>query len=364
MMKPVPDDLLDRIYEAAVVADRWRHVLDDLSRIAGAEGGVAFAVHTGGAAWTASEPLESGMQRFIAQGWHLRNSRLHAGRARGFLSRFATEADLFEPGAWERDPLYVDFFYPEGYGWSVGCALALPEGDTVTISLERARGNGPVPTEVVETLDGLLPHIARSLVLAGRLSFARLKDSLATLERMGFPAAAVDRTMRVVAANDAFSRTPSDFVFRGLGRLAHGDERIRRLISEAVEQVADGASLRSIPLPATLASARTLAHVIPVRRDARDLFARADALIVIGRVPAARELDRALVRVLFDMTPAEADVACAIARGLSIREIAAQSGKGVETVRSQVKAALARAGCRSQIDLVRVLNGLPMADGA
>jgi len=58
------------------------------------------------------------------------------------------------------------------------------------------------------------------------------------------------------------------------------------------------------------------------------------------------------------LTPAEGDVVLALARGLSLAEVARQRNVSIETVRTHVKRSLAKADVRRQSDLVRlVLTG-------
>jgi DNA-binding CsgD family transcriptional regulator len=69
--------------------------------------------------------------------------------------------------------------------------------------------------------------------------------------------------------------------------------------------------------------------------------------------------DAALIRALFDLSASEARVARGIASGHTIAQIAASSGVTRETVRSQVKAVLAKTGTTRQAVLAALLAGLP-----
>jgi DNA-binding CsgD family transcriptional regulator len=63
---------------------------------------------------------------------------------------------------------------------------------------------------------------------------------------------------------------------------------------------------------------------------------------------------------LFDLTPAEARVAAAIAEGRTVEVIAAAANVSHETVRSQLKAVLGKAGVSRQVDLVQLLAGIAL----
>jgi len=76
--------------------------------------------------------------------------------------------------------------------------------------------------------------------------------------------------------------------------------------------------------------------------------------------PTARpELDPFVVAASFDLTPAEARVAVALARGASVADIAARHAVSTHTVRSQVKSVLFKTGTGRQAELVSLLAALP-----
>ena len=66
----------------------------------------------------------------------------------------------------------------------------------------------------------------------------------------------------------------------------------------------------------------------------------------------------ATVREAFGLTEAEADVLRAVVEGAGIAEIAARRGRSRETVKSQIRAILAKTETRAQAELIRVTLGL------
>jgi DNA-binding CsgD family transcriptional regulator len=60
----------------------------------------------------------------------------------------------------------------------------------------------------------------------------------------------------------------------------------------------------------------------------------------------------------FGLTPCEARVAVALAKGLSLNKIARQHGVGVGTVRGQLKSVFIKTGTRRQAELVAILARL------
>lgn len=66
------------------------------------------------------------------------------------------------------------------------------------------------------------------------------------------------------------------------------------------------------------------------------------------------------VRSLYALSHAEADIAIALAEGIAIAEVAAQRRTSIETVRSQVKAIMAKLRCSRQAELVSLIRSIPL----
>ena len=64
------------------------------------------------------------------------------------------------------------------------------------------------------------------------------------------------------------------------------------------------------------------------------------------------------LRSLYGLSPAEAETAILLARGLAPTEIADERGIAVATVRVQIKTVAAKMECRRQLEIAAVVNGL------
>jgi hypothetical protein len=132
------DDLIDRIYESSFVPELWPGILDALSDIAGARGGVLFAAHSKVLNWTATANLAETFRAYVEDGWLRRYTRracLLTHTHPGFL----VEHDLWKQDELDSNPIYRDFLLPRGLGWSAGTALPMPTGDNIVFSLTRLR---------------------------------------------------------------------------------------------------------------------------------------------------------------------------------------------------------------------------------
>jgi DNA-binding CsgD family transcriptional regulator len=108
-----------------------------------------------------------------------------------------------------------------------------------------------------------------------------------------------------------------------------------------------------------LANDPVVIHLIPVTGEARDIFGGGFGVLVITAVSAPAAPTVALIRGLFDLTPAEARVASGIAEGLTVDQIAGQHGVTAETVRVQIKAVFAKTGVSRQSQLAALLAAVP-----
>jgi DNA-binding CsgD family transcriptional regulator len=106
-----------------------------------------------------------------------------------------------------------------------------------------------------------------------------------------------------------------------------------------------------------------VAHVIPIRRSARDVFVRCAGMLVLTpvRLPKAPQIE--LIQSLFDMSPAEARVARRLAAGHTVDEIAVLDKVSRNTVRTQVRGVLDKTGCRRQTEVVALLGGVTLPRG-
>jgi len=112
-----------------------------------------------------------------------------------------------------------------------------------------------------------------------------------------------------------------------------------------------------LPVPAADGRPPLIMHVMAVRGAARDRLPGVHAILVVTPVTAKDIPSVAILQGLFQMTPAEARVTYAVAQCQTIGAIADSFGLSPETVRSQLKSALAKTGVARKLDLAVVLAG-------
>lgn len=359
-MKP---DLIDRIYECSVLPDLWPAVLDDLAALTDSRGGLLFSARDRVLNWTASENLSDIFRSYVEDGWFPRCTRrvcLFGQSNPGFF----VEHDFWTAEELDNNPIYRDFFRPRGLGWSAGTGLQMSTGDRVVFSVEREHGRGPIEKAEVDRLNELRPHLARSALVTARLGLQRAAGANEALTAMGLPALLLDEAGTVIEANHLIEGLGRHVQWRAGNRIALTDGRANELLWTGLAARDSGLAVCSFPLRGDDDRAAMVAHIVPVRRSAHDIFAGSYALLVLTPVTAPPAPAVELMRSLFDLTPSEARVARGLATGDTLDEIASAGGVAISTVRSQLRVVLQKTGCARQAELVALLANVTLDRGA
>jgi DNA-binding CsgD family transcriptional regulator len=353
--------LIDQIYECALLPEHWPAVLERLSQFADARGAAIFVARpaVGILRWSASAGFEEDMAAYVSGGWAPqdgRRVRIFAGLHDGFV----TEQDVLTEADMDLDPTYAGFLRPRGLGRAAFTGIKMPTGDIIIVTVDREYVRGPVERAIVQQLDALRPHLARSAVMAARLNLERARAVTETLALIDLPALVFDQDGRVLAANQLIEVLTGHVRWRARDRVCIVDRAADRLFQDAIASVGvdTAASVRSFAVRDGAATASLVAHVLPIRGEARDLFSHSAGVLILTPVTAPRAPAVELVQSLFDLTPAEARVARSLAAGETLDEIAAVGSVSRNTVRSHVRGVLEKTGCRRQAEVVALLSGI------
>ena len=348
--------LIDRIYESSFVPELWPDVLAAFGELAGGNGGSLFIIKGQTQHWTASPENYERAKKVVADGWLWQGNliaRAFAARHAGFL----TELDLLTRDELDLEPLYRDLWRPAGIGWVVGTFIPIPTGENAGLVLTRRIERGPAEREIVDKLDELRPHLARSILMSARLQLERARIASQTLAALGLPALVLNERGKVLTANPLIEKLTAYVHWRAQDRVSLKDKTGDKLLRDAIAAIDSAASaVRSFPVRGL--ESMMVAHVIPIRLSARDIFVRCAAALVLTPVTRPQAPPVELVQSLFDLTPAEARVARDLATGRSPEDIASDGGVSLNTVRSQVRGVLEKTGCHRQLDVVALLAGI------
>jgi DNA-binding CsgD family transcriptional regulator len=296
----------------------------------------------------------------VKEGWIFRNQlivRLFAARHAGFL----VDIDFFTPEELDREPIYRDLYRSRlSVGSVAGTAIPIPTGERATFVLGRRIERGPIERTVIQQLDELRPHLARSALLSARLQLERARVASKTLAAIGLPALVLNEQGKVLAANHLIEAMTGYVQWRAHDRISLSDRAGDQLLRDAIATIdlTGASSVRSFPVRDMRADVMMVAHVVPIRLSARDIFVRCAAVLILTPVALPQAPPVELVQSLFDLTPAEARVARGLAAGKTVDDIAADGGTSANTIRTQVRGVLEKTGCNRQVDIVALLTAI------
>lgn len=351
--------IIDEIYEAPFVPERWPSILEKLAWATDGEGGLLLTfdgMRTRG--WIGSPVMVPLMEQFIAGGYekhNVRPQRALAKRHAGFLS----DTEIMTTEEMAVDPIYQELLRPAGLGWAAGSAIPAPSGDLIIFEVDRRFERGRYDRAALNFLDGFRPHLARAGLLAARLHLQEAHNATETMRRLGLPAAALDGRGRVITKNDLLDTLEGQIGIRARDRLYLASPTADALLADSLEKIAARHldSVASIPLPAAEQGQAAVLHLVPIRRVAHDIFFSTVALAIVTPLTPAPTPHTDILAGLFDLSPAENRVARALLGGMSVQDCAKSFGVSQETVRAQLKSIFAKTATSRQTELVQLLAG-------
>jgi DNA-binding CsgD family transcriptional regulator len=360
-IKTAADDLM----AAAILGEDWENALAQLSYACGAHGAVMMrgallrrsCAHHVLAVMTTDEMTEL-VAAYVA-GRRPPNSRY--GRVQyGAVARFRLDHDDYTDAELARDPYYQEFLRPAGYFWHANLPLTLGRDEFVELSLKRLHKAGPYQREDAALLDAVVPDLLAAARIAKYTLDAQARGMARLLAQRGAPVFELDSWGR------ALSRHPG----------VEGDTALplrvirRRLVTtdRAMQPALDRAIARVLAVPGATAlvpltgphGRRAFLQILPVPGRAREIFLSAAAIAVLidDGEPLRIHLDVAAVASAFALTDREATVACLIAEGATIAEVARHLRMQVGTVRVHLRSIFAKTGTNRQAELVAMLGRL------
>ncbi len=353
------ENLISRIYECAFAPELWPLTLAEIADLTEARGSILLTVNTDYQVlrWAASASLSELAADYVAMGLLSRDSRVErwlAARHAGFL----TDGDIYTSQELETDPTRRAL-HAAGLGYAAFTGAPLPTGG-LSFSVQRDAAGGPFEASTVGQLDALRPHLARSALMSARLQMERAQIASETLELIGLPGLVFDDRGKVLAANHLIEALTDHITWRAQGRVSLMDRSANDLFQNAIAtlHMDQTGQVRSFAVRGTHGDGALVAHIVPIRRTARDIFTRCAGVLIMTPVTLPQAPPVELVQSLFDLTPAEARVARGLAAGETLDQIATIGSVSRNTVRTQVRGVLEKTGCRRQAEVVALLSGI------
>lgn len=357
---------IEAVYASGLESDRLPEALDTASRLLGADGAVLEeldkathrhrAFHAVGLANVASAPY---LEEFSAL-----NPR-YPFVLRSQPGWVAWDYQVLDEAAMTHDPFYAEFLPHFGLRYFIGAVLDQTPETFAAVSFQRTRKRGHPDKHEIRLMERLTPHYLRAFDVGKRLgTIGNRRDVLENaLEWLTDGVALLRADGNVVYANDslhAFSQRGDGF--RMNGRTIEFASPIVRNRFEtalgAMRRIGDPSSdacptdfpvPRSNGMPAYIVSMRPLMR----GRAVGTQHANATVMVLI-RDPLCRNTATSqILRALFNLTNAEAQLAQALCTGVTTVAYAAERGVSLNTVYSHLKRIREKTGCKSVPELIR-----------
>lgn len=357
------EDLVDHIYESALIPERWTGALEGMNRISNSSSNSLFVFSDRFSPRGISTDMTSDLiEPFLqSDAWRMSPSVRWTLGTRP--SAFSSVDDVMSAEEAAADEVWAPLA-ARGFGQRLATVIPLHSGDQATFVLARMRDQGRYHPRDVAALDSLRPHLHRAMFIAARLGLERAQAMTETLARLGLAAAVIDPTGRVVGSNSFLDSLHAILMPTAHGRIAMRDRSRNSLLRQGLEQIRARNTSEpglSIPVPAARDGSHPplLIHLLPVRGAAQDIFAGGQALMVVSLLRRKAAPLPELLNGLFDLSPAEARLVGELASGMTPRDITTARGVSMATLRAQIRAVLAKTGMPRIADLSQLLAQIP-----
>jgi DNA-binding CsgD family transcriptional regulator len=356
--------LADAFHAAALDGEGWYEALAGLAQATGSQHGQLVCMTDRGDSLNLLTNVDPTLPRaFVdAGGTDPRvNPRRRAGLAHPPLTIIA-ETDFITPDDVKRDTHYQEFAVPWDVPYICLTTLERRRDLLVGLSVIRTRRQGHIDETGRRLFASLAPHVraaVRTSMSVGNQRAALLTDTFDKLGMAAFICDQAGNVLRHTPAAEKLCAAGSGLLLRR-GKIGASRPAEHAALETAIRVIADrkaGTEPQTVVIHAGDNHAPPLTvDVMPLPRQRLELRFDARALLVV-RAEAGDEGRRAAVlRDNFGFTPAEVEIALALARGMKAEAIASARGVSVGTVRVQIKSLLAKAGVNRQVELVARLT--------
>lgn len=294
------------------------------------------------------------------------NPRVRAGMKAPLLETLA-ECDFISPDEYRRDPHYQEFVIPYDIPYICLATLDREPGMLTGLAVVRNERQGHITEPERAVFASLAPHVRAAVRTQAALEGNGAALLTGAMEALAMPAFVCDRIGTVRELTPAAEQLAT--ANRGLqlkeGRLRAALASDARGLEDAIGAAALGHTRPGAPLLRTVVVRSGEHDLAPIVLDVISLPTQATEFTFMPRVlivargsKPANDRKAAILQTAYDMTSAESDIALQLCSGKTPEAIAAARKVAVGTVRAQIKALLAKAGAKRQIELVARLNQL------
>jgi DNA-binding CsgD family transcriptional regulator len=360
-------ELLDALYAAAVEPERWPNFLTSLNGAFRGGGATLFVEdpRSGQVDFIVEGGFEPGVVAAYSQYYSTKNIWIRSS-LEAPSGTIVTGHAAVDPADLVRTEFYNDWLRPNGLFDAVGCILTrTARGPSANISVLRRKEAGLYDDEEIASFRSLMPHVLRAVQLNQRLVAAQVQAgaALQSLQDLNVALVLSDRAARVLFANplaeDLLRRKDGLLATAGILRATtpSATQAMHRLIAQAggpAPRANGSGGVLSLPrgdgrrpLSALICPTRFSLPILPATGPA--------ALLLLSDPERSAPVPEERLIQLHGLTPAEARLLAALARGDSLQDYADMAGISINTVKVHLRRVLDKTDCRRQSDLVRLV---------
>lgn len=275
-----------------------------------------------------------------------------------------TEVSLVDAETYRSSEVFGELLQPHDVPHMMGMWAAKSPTVLGALTLQRGQRQGSFNRDDLNRLTLIAPHIVRALQIRGLVEPLRQRRQvyLSILDHMPFGTLYLDERGKIldasVPAQDLLRE--SDGLNVRYGRLAAqfsaDDAALQRAIRSASRSSNGNAVTgRAIQVQRRKSSRPLTLSIVPLRSPHLFMSMPPACLVLIHDPDATTTLSVATIQQALDLSRAEAELACVLFKGVSLKEAAQQLDVSVNTCKTQLKSIYAKTGCRSHVDLARTV---------
>jgi DNA-binding CsgD family transcriptional regulator/PAS domain-containing protein len=356
-------DIVDGIYEAALDPAAWPSALRSLSKtLHGSLAGIFFF-----------DPVNGRLLQDYSSELPQRDAYLTDYAAMDPRNAFGTgkmagvtftDSAFIEKDETIRHPFYQEYLLPNDMGHVGAHVLRNDREGIAGVAVQRPWRQSVFGSRELELLERLAPHLNRALRLNERVRQVGPRAagwSMDLLAKLPYGLVVFGASSKPLFVNDAAERilTEGD----GLRLTAQGlnaahpwlSHRLSQAIAEARSA---GGSALSVRRPS--GAPDWLLVLTRIRAETSPFATQGSTGVAIHILDRCDRPSMSLPRLgqLFDLSPAEARVAAALAAGRSPAQIAMAAGVRASTVKTQIEKVMLKTETGDRMALLRLLNAL------